>query len=599
VFVCTPFKLLSSYGVYMYVDDNEGSKYRYDMGYLIGFAVTLAVLVIETIVLLQNVERIRIASPLDVLYNPLKAAIYGTYIVSLFAIPAFISWTADVSVNVIKLYRRYVVMSLQNVNEKSVRKRVNVILITLPIALLLVFFSIQYRVACLALAPMVPLVLFVAMLLKPILDVSAHNKSVDVELKWFIILLLSVEYVKAGLHYMIEKLSKINLLPAISKELKIIQRDTLVYFTSYVEAFIQRAKITPSQRLKRILLGYSMRMRSGGDTVTWLKTILNEELAKEEWLLRNYSERIATTVLQISTAIFVLLPTLVIAMPVMSPDMAIAASVLGVPILSLLAYTTRPRKLDRVELRYIVMPLLLMVISIPLLYFMLGSQGVVLSWIIATIFSINGYRVLNEIKELDLAALEMLKNVAELRKYGLEIPKALKFVAQSRTLGPSAQKRINKLIDFIDSGYTFEEAVNRLKTPSHIFNFVILYLALLHECGGGDEEVIQMTYEYLYRFKTQEELLKRSSLIFDLFAMANLFILVWIWRSVKPLILQWHNLPYTPPIAISGNIIGLIMVISMLSYSLVSSIVRNGLPIFELPREVYKALLTLAAMAML
>jgi hypothetical protein len=41
------------------------------------------------------------------------------------------------------------------------------------------------------------------------------------------------------------------------------------------------------------------------------------------------------------------------------------------------------------------------------------------------------------------------------------------------------------------------------------------------------------------------------------------------------------------------------MAVSMISYSIVSSIVRSGVPVLETPREVPKALLTLVAMAML
>jgi hypothetical protein len=587
-------------GAVVNVDSGVGRQRRGgSAGYFAGFAVTMLVLVVETLVLLQNIERIKVVSPLEILCNPLKAAVYGTYITSLFAVPAFVLWTADASRSIAKLYRRSVVMSLQSVDEVSIRRRVSIILTTVPVASLAILFSVQYGVAYLALVPLVPLLLFIAVVVKPLLSVSSHSKSLEVELKWFLLLFLALEHVRAGIQYAIEKLSKIKLLPAISKELRIIHRDTLVYFTSHVEALIHRAKLTPSQPLRRILLGYSMRVRSGGDTVAWLKAVLNEELVKEEWALRNYSERVALIVLQVSTALFVLLPTLAVAIPVVSPSIVMLIAVLGAPALSLLAHTVRPKRLDSIEKLNILAPLLALVTLSPLLHLVLGPQGVVFSWIATAILSLNGYRVLNEVRELDLAALEMLKNIAELRKYGLEIPRALKFIVQSRALSPRAQKRVEKLMELLDAGHSFEEAVSILKTPSHTFNFTVLYLGLLHECGGGDEEVIQMAYEYLYRFKTHEDLIKRSSYIFDLFAIANLFILVWVWRGVRLLISQWQYLAYAPTTTITSSVIGLVMAVSMISYSIVSSIVRSGVPVLETPREVPKALLTLVAMAML
>jgi flagellar protein FlaJ len=571
----------------------------YSVSYFAGFGVTLAVTVVEALVLLQNIELIRVSTPLEVLQSPLKAVVLITFITSLFAVPAFVLWASDVSKSVARLYRRFVVMSLEGVDEKSLRLRVSIILIAIPIAFLSILFSIAYRIAYLALAPLIPLLLFTAIALKPMLSVSAHGKAIEAELKWFLLLLIALEHVRAGIQYAIERLGKVKLLPAIAKELRVIHRDTMVYFTSYVEALIHRAKLTPSQVFKRILLGYSMRVRSGGDTVSWLKAVLNEELVKEEWMLKNYSERVASIVLQVSTALFILLPTLTTAIPIINPSTALLATALGAPALSLVAYAIRPKKLDKIGMRHTVTPLLVLVaLSLPL-YLLLGPQGAVFSWLAATLLSFNAYEVLCEVRELDLAALELLKNVAELRKYGLEIPRALKFVTQSGALTPRAQKRIAKLLELLEAGHSFGECIDILKTPSHTFNFTILYLGMLHECGGGDEEVIQMTYEYLYRFKAHEDLIKRTSHIFDFFAVANLFILVWVWRSVKLMTSQWQLLQYALTPMLTGSVVGLIMAVSMISYSLVSSIVRNGLPVLEVPREVPKALLTLAAMSML
>jgi flagellar protein FlaJ len=570
------------------------------VSYLAGFVIALVVLIVETVVLVQNVEKIKFVSLIDILYDPVKVSVYGAYITSLFAIPALTTWISDASKSIVALYRRYVVMSLESVDESSVRKRVGIALSAVPIASLSILFSVLYRAPHLALVPLAPLAILAAILLKPLLDVSSHGRAIDVELKWFILLLITVEHVKAGIHYLIKKLSRASLLPAIVKELKVIHRDALVYFGTYVESLIQRARVTPSQAFKKILLGYSMRIRSGGDTVSWLKAVLNEELVKEEWVLRNYSERISVIVLQVSTALFILLPTLAIAIPVLNPSTVLFASLLGAPALGLLAYATRPRKLDKIDVRYTAIPLVVLCVATPLLYLAIGAQGAVISWALAAICSFNGYRVLREVRELDEASLELLKVVAELRKHGLEIPRALRFVVQSRALSPCAQRRVRKLIDLLNSGYTFEEALSALKTPSHTFNFVLHYLAMLHECGGGDEEVIQMAYEYLYRFKAHEEILRKTSYIFDLFAVANLFILVWVWRSASRLVSQWLYLSPQPPLAtLTASVIGLTVAVSMVSYSLVSSIVRNGLPILETPREVPKALLTLASVALL
>ncbi|MEL9940043.1 MAG: type II secretion system F family protein [Ignisphaera sp.] len=563
---------------------------KLDVGYFIGLAVSLFVLVSETVLLVLNIDLVKVNSISEFISNALKFSLLCSYIMTLFGIPALISWSSDAARNIVNLYRRYSIMSLTSLDESKIRVGINVLFVVISISLFMVILSIIYRTPILSIASFVPLFVFIFILMKPVIDVKHHSSSVDAELKWFMILLLVVEYVGSGIDFLVKKISRSNLLRHISRELSVIKRDALLYFQSYVEAIIQRAKTTPSEKLKRILLGYAMRLREGGDVVAWLKTVLGEELIKWEWETKIYSERVALIVLQIAIAVFVLLPTLVVAIPIISWRIAIMAVILATPLLCIIAYATRPKSLNRISSSMLLTPLIVLGVTSSLLFIYIGSQGIVLGWIIASIASINVNKQLKEIETLDRESLEILKMAAELKKHGYEIPRALSIIANSTSISAKTSRLLKHINSIVESGHGFDEAIAVVSSPSFQFNFVLLLLGLMYESGGGDEEAIQTVYEYLYRYKAYESNIKKASYIFEFFAVANLAIILWVWRTLHPMfasnILQFVAITLLP-----NSAIALIIVVSLIGYSLVSSIIRSGFPVIDAVRSIPLALL--------
>ncbi|MEM0026872.1 MAG: hypothetical protein QXT53_02105 [Ignisphaera sp.] len=566
--------------------------------YFIGLAISLAVLVSETILLVFNTDLVKVNSISEFISNALKFSLLCSYIMTLFGVPALISWSGDVAKNIANLYRRYSIMSLASLDEGKIRIGINILFVVISTSLFMVVLSIIYKIPILSIASFIPLIMFVFILAKPVIDVKHHSSSVDAELKWFMILLLVAEYVGSGIDFLVKKISGSNLLRYISRELSIIKRDALVYFQSYVEAIIQRAKITPSEKLRRVLLGYAMRLREGGDVVAWLKTVLSEELIKWEWEIKIYSEKVTFIILQIAIAVFVLLPTLVVAIPIISWRIAIVTVILATPLLCAIAYVTRPKSLNRVSGRMLLTPLIILVVVSSLLFISIGSQGIVLGWIIASIASINVNKQLKEIETLDRDSLEILKTTAELKKHGYEIPRALNITANSTSISTKTAKLLKHINSIVESGHGFDEAIAVAPSPSFQFNFVLLLLGIMYESGGGNEEAIQTVYEYLYRYKAYEGNIKKASYIFEFFAIANLAIILWIWRTLHTLFAS-NILQFVAITSLPSSAIALIIVVSLIGYSLVSSIIRSGFPIIDTVRSIPLALLALLIISLL
>ena len=568
------------------------------MEYFIGLITSIAILVIETTILVFNMDIIKVYSINEFFHNSLKLAIVCTYIVTLFIIPAIISWSTDAAKSIASIYKRYAIMSLASVNEESIRKKVSITFVLISVSLLLMMLSIVYRKFLLSLTSLIPLTLFVFMLLKPIFDVKQHSKRIDAEIKWFMMLLLIVEYVKCGIDFITKKLDKSKLLKAISRELNVIKRDEMIYFQSYVEALIQRAKITPNESLRRLLLGYAMRLREGGDTVSWLKTVLGEELIRWEWETKIYSERVTFMLLQIAIAIFVLIPTLVVAIPLINPFTAILLMIIATPVLSIVAYITRPKTLDKINVFDVLNPLIILVLASSLLFTFFSFHGIVMGWIIATIASLNTNRIVKEIRILDEESLEILKIVAELRKHGYEIPKALKIIAQSSTVNAKTSRLLEHVLSLVETGHEFSEAIATLSSPSFQFNFIIFLLGVMYESGGGDEEAIQMIYEYLYRYRAYEENIKKASRIFELFTFVNLGIILWIWRGLKQLYSS-SLYQFIGVASITSGAVAIMIIVALIGYSITSSIIRYGIPVLETAKSISMALIALVIASLL
>ncbi|MEM1526350.1 MAG: hypothetical protein QW775_07310 [Ignisphaera sp.] len=551
--------------------------------FLICFIVTLLVVICETAVLTLNVDKVRVTSIKDIIYTPLNFVIYMAYVLSVILIPIVSIYVADFMIKLREIYRFYIIKSLELESMEFARKWSKIIPTLIPIAFLLIIVSVLNGIYLLVLLALIPFSIYMVLILKPVYDVYNHSRKIDVELPWFLVLLITLESVRANIKLLIDRLRNVRILPAIAKELIIVDRDSRLYGLSHISSIIGRASTTPNAKLSSVLSGYASHLRSGGDVVSWLKSKLNELLIINEFSLKLYSERMSSVFGQLMIATYAILPLITMTMFVINAYLTVALIISITPLLVILVYISQPRSLNSIHaLKLISVPLIVLVSVSVILYRIVGAHSMAIAWILALAVSYRYSEILKEIEILDKDSIEITKTMVELKENGYDVASAFEYIIATGAIHKITKEKLRTALIMLCQGIPLTFVAIRIPSPSFLFRFMLFTLGLTQECGNNDPEVFQTLHEYITKIKALRSGVEKTSRFFDVFAFINVFIVIWIWKSLKPLyesITVW-GLPSS--ISPSFDVLYSILYISLLGYTLVSSTLRRGLPFLEL-----------------
>ncbi|MEM5822118.1 MAG: type II secretion system F family protein, partial [Ignisphaera sp.] len=314
----------------------------------------------------------------------------------------------------------------------------------------------------------------------------------------------------------------------------------------------------------------------------WLKTRIDEEILGSEFSMKLYVERMAITISQIALVIYVILPLIMVSTSmVLNIQFAIVIAVLATPFLISITYSIRPKTLDVIPIKYIVQPVIVYIVLSIILYNIIPGYSLLLSWIVGLVVGYRTYRMVKDVEGLDRDSLEILKNVIELRRSGYSIIKALEYIKQNNILDKATLRNLEIVLNRVVQGNSLAEIGAKIQSPSFLFRYVVFILGVIHECGGGDDEVLRSLYESIYRIKIMENNVKKLSLFFEILSIVNVFIMVWIWRTVSPLVMALNTYLLGD---IGASSIPILILISLICFKFISSVIKRGLPIFE-PRD--------------
>lgn len=549
---------------------------------IIGFIVMLFILIIETMILIFNIEYVSFSSFGELITSPQKLAIYIVYILSVILIPLTIVLTMDFTKNIYEIYKIFVVKSLRLESIYIIKKYTNITPILISLSLLFITIGTIFKIYILLFFTLIPLIIYTTIVIKPVYDVYNHNKNIEIELRWFLILLTVIESVGANIKFLIDRLRHSSILSAIRRELLAVDRDSKLYYPSHITSFMARANVTPNKRLSDIFSGYASRIRGSGDVLSWLKSKINEELMLSEFSMKMYSERIALILGQLMLAVYAIMPLVSVAIPAINIYFTIAIAIATTPLLILLTYITQPRSLDIMPLRFfIVFPTLCIILVSMSLHYFIGVHSIVIGWLAALAITHRYRDVLKEIEILNRDSIEILRIMIELTQSGLNVAKALEYIATSNVINNITAERLRIILSMLRQGVPLVYIATRIPSYSFLFRFTVFTLGLIHECGGGNSEVFQMLYEYTTRIRAMRINVEKIARFFDIFAIVNVLLITWIWISISPIYKTFTFMGITQYVNIGLDALYLLIYISLIGYSLVSNTIRRGMPIFD------------------
>lgn len=549
---------------------------------LLEFLITLSIVVIESAIFMKYYEDIKISHISEMLSSPLRLGAILSYILSVVLVPMTTILAPDFINKLVDIYKTYVIRSLRFESIEFAEKMSKVVPVLISLTLLFIIVGITSRLYQLLLFSIAPLAIYVILLFRPVFEVYNHNKMIEYEIPWFLVLLVIIESVNANIRLLIDRLRQTRILNAISRELLVIDRDSKLYTPSHVSALIGRASVTPNNVLSSVLAGYASRLRSGGNALTWLRSKIEEQLLYSEFSARLYSERVASIYGQLMLALYVILPLIAVAMLTINTNLPIIVGIIATPPLIVSIYVSRPKAMDAIPTaKLVLMQMLCLNVISAALYNIIGPHAIVLGWIVAVLATYRqGLATLKELDILERDSIEIIKMMIELRQSGMDVTKSLEYIVSSRTISSSTVKRIKSALSMVYQGIPLTVATSRIPSPSFLFKFTIFALGLIHECGGGDPKVFQSFYEYTVKLRTLKMNTARASKLFDVLALINIFVLVWIWRSLVPIRESLMAIGLVPQ-TINIDYLYLSLYTSLLGYSLASSTIRWGTPVLE------------------
>jgi flagellar protein FlaJ len=152
--------------------------------------------------------------------------------------------------------------------------------ILLPLLAGILSLSLMNFLFSLVLASSAAMITLLIMYLYPGIKSSSRTGPIDKNLPYVtnFLTLLSSSNVPPSIIF--ESMAKINTLKDVRLEFSNIIRDIEIFGNDLMTSIIDNAKLTPSNQLREILLGYVATIRTGGNPTEYLK-ITSEKITKE------------------------------------------------------------------------------------------------------------------------------------------------------------------------------------------------------------------------------------------------------------------------------------------------------------------------------
>jgi archaeal flagellar protein FlaJ len=316
--------------------------------------------------------------------------------------------------------------------------------VLIPVALIL---SVLVSPTLLALF-LVPVIVLLTPSLRAKNSVSERRVNIRDELPFFTLLASIMQSSGLSLYNAFLSVLGRHMLPATEMEARIVRKG-VGFGNNAVDSLDALAAVHPDDTFKHFLYGYTSILRSGGDLVLYLNGREKEFLGAMRFRWQKYSETMGT-IGEGLISVFVLLPLLLVVGSVtMPPELVAALSYAGVaalPMIALVAYfvvkMVQPKTYDRLsgDARLGIIGLCAgLILTLPtrepwLIIGISGAAG-------AALYGLPVRSQLREIRMIEGALPNFLREVSEYRKIGYDIRKAV--------LKISEESRFNQVFDSV------------------------------------------------------------------------------------------------------------------------------------------------------
>ena len=293
-----------------------------------------------------------------------------------------------------------------------------------------------------------------------------------------------------------------HILPAMEVEARLLQK-SIGFGKDLTGALDDLASTHPDDSFKHFLYGYTGVLKSGGDVVLYLSDRTREYLASMRFRWQSYAEKVGT-IGEMLIIVFVLLPLLLVVGAITMPPEMVAeiafASVAALPMIALVMYfmvrSVQPRTYDvlggDVKLGLAGLAGGLVAASFTgqawLIIAVAGAAG-------AALYGLPVRAQMREVRMTEAALPDFLRSVAEYRKIGYNMRKAVLETAAKTKFNPVFDSILVRVAAQMSLGVRLGEV--KVAMRSWLGRMTVFILDQITESGGGTPANVEDLYNFI------------------------------------------------------------------------------------------------------
>ena len=293
-----------------------------------------------------------------------------------------------------------------------------------------------------------------------------------------------------------------HILPAMEAEARLLQK-SIGFGKDIAGALDDLASTHPDDSFKHFLYGYTGVLKSGGDVVLYLSDRTREYLASMRFRWQSYAEKVGT-IGEMLIIVFVLLPLLLVVGAITMPPEMVAeiayASVAALPMIALVMYfmvrSAQPRTYDilggdaRLGLVGLAGGLVAASFTgqVWLIVAVGGAAG-------AALYGLPVRAQMREVRMTEAALPDFLRSIAEYRKIGYNMRKAVLETAAKTKFNPVFDSILERMAAQMSLGVRLGEV--KVAMRSWLGRMTVFILDQITESGGGTPANIEDLYNFI------------------------------------------------------------------------------------------------------
>ena len=368
-----------------------------------------------------------------------------------------------------------------------------------------------------------------------------RKRAVDEEIPFFALFSATLADAGISLYDAFKRLLNAGLLKSIEKDALYLVKAVEFLGQDHVTALDALARTHPSKMMSDLLFGYTSELRAGGDVARFLMDKAEEFLRWLEFRFEKYGDSVSD-IGEMITALFFILPTLVLAMAFVNPGTAVSVvwlmDALVIPIIGVAIIfqirSMQPRSLDIYsgDLRT---GIIVAVITGAIVFILKAPIWAVISASATAGTMGYSFRVYfqKRIADEEENSLEpFIRDITEYRKSGYSIPKSIERLAQEGKYAKSFMDTIKSVSAKLQLGFRLSDI--RVGN-SWLGRQIFFLLGQIDDTGGGSARELEMVHTFVERYLFAKRAVKSRMRIYQMlmiFTPVGLALLIFVMSSM-------------------------------------------------------------------